>query len=65
MAYRDAYKAAFTDPEFADMGKKISEDFEPMAWEDVTALMEKIGATSPQALAFMNGMLRKQGLQGE
>jgi tripartite-type tricarboxylate transporter receptor subunit TctC len=65
MAYRTAYKAAFTDPEFAEMGKKISEDFEPMAWEDVTALMEKIGATSPQALAFMNGMLRKQGLQGE
>jgi hypothetical protein len=63
--YRGAFKAAFTDPEFSEMGKKISEDFEPMAWDDITPLIQKLGATSPEAMAFTSAMLRKQGVQGE
>jgi tripartite-type tricarboxylate transporter receptor subunit TctC len=63
--YRETYKAAFTDPEFVAMGKKISEDFEPMAWDDVTQLIKNLGDTSPEAIAFTTAMLRKQGIQGE
>jgi tripartite-type tricarboxylate transporter receptor subunit TctC len=64
-AYRNAYKAALTDPEFLELGKKISEDFEPMTWEDVTSLIQTLGKTSPEAIAFTSSMLRKQGVQGE
>ncbi len=64
-AYRDAYQAAFNDPEFAEAGKKVSEGFEPMSHEDVDALIHKLGATSPEALTYISGMLNKQGLEGE
>lgn len=63
--YRDAYKKAFDDPDFADAGKKISEDFEPMSHEDVTFLIQSLGKTSPEAIAFIADMLKKQGLEGE
>lgn len=64
-AYREAFQAAFTDPEFAEMGKKISEDLEPMSYQDVDLLVQKLGATSPEAVAFISAMLRKQGLEPE
>jgi tripartite-type tricarboxylate transporter receptor subunit TctC len=64
-AYRDAYKAVSADPEFAEMAKKISENFEPMTWEDANQLLQKLGATSPEALAFMSAMLKSQGLTSE
>jgi tripartite-type tricarboxylate transporter receptor subunit TctC len=64
-AYRAAYQAAFTDPAFAEMGKKISDDFEPIAYEDVEFLMQKLGATSPEAVKFISTMLHKQGVEAE
>ena len=64
-AYREAYRNAFTDPAFAELGKKISEDLEPMAHEDVEYLIKKLGATSPEAIAFITAMLHKQGLEAE
>jgi len=64
-AYRETYKKAFTDPEFIAMGKKISDDFEPMTWDDITQLIKDLGETSPEAITFTNGMLRKQGIQVE
>jgi tripartite-type tricarboxylate transporter receptor subunit TctC len=64
-AYREAYQNAFTDPAFAEMGKNISDDLEPMSWEDVEFLMKKLGATPPEAIAFITEMLRKQGLETE
>ena len=63
--YRETYKKAFTDPEFVAMGKKISDDFEPMAWDDITKLLKDLGETSPEAITFTNDMLRKQGIQVE
>ncbi len=63
--YRDAYAHAFTDPDFADAGKKISEDFEPMSHEDVTFLIQSLGKTSPEAIAFIADMLKQQGVEGE
>ena len=62
-AYRQAYQHAFTDPAFAETGKQISDDLEPMAWEDVELLMKKLGSTPPAAISFITDMLRKQGLE--
>ena len=64
-AYRNAFAAAFTDPEFAELGRKVSEDFEPMTNKDMEYLIGKLGATSPQAMAFIASMLHRQGLQSE
>jgi len=64
-AYREAYARAGKDPEFAEHGKKISEDFEHMGAEDVTFLIQSLGKTSPEAIAFIADMLKKQGLEGE
>jgi hypothetical protein len=43
----------------------VSEDFEPMSYQDVDLLIDRLGATSPEAVEFIAGMLRKQGLEGE
>jgi tripartite-type tricarboxylate transporter receptor subunit TctC len=64
-AYRDAFQAAFTDPEFAELGKKVSEDLEPMSHQDIDFLVQRLGATPPEALTFISTMLRKQGLESE
>lgn len=64
-AYREAYAQAGKDPEFAEHGKKISEDFDHMGAEDVTFLIQSLGKTSPEAIAFIADMLKKQGLEGE
>jgi tripartite-type tricarboxylate transporter receptor subunit TctC len=64
-AYREAYAQAGKDPEFAEHGKKISEDFDHMGAEDVTFLIQSLGKTSPEAIAFIADMLKRQGLEGE
>lgn len=64
-AYREAYSSAFTDPAFIQLGKKISEDFEPMPYDDVDFLVRKLAAIQPQAIAYIGTMLRKQGIQAK
>src|SRR5262249_7366782 len=64
-AWREAYKAAAADPEFAELGKRISEDIDPMAYEDVELLIQRLGGTPPEAIAFLSAMLRKQGIEAE
>jgi hypothetical protein len=61
-AYRDAYQAAINDPGFAEIGKKISEGFEPISYEDVNFLIGKLGDTPPEAGSYISAMLRKQGI---
>jgi len=61
-AYREAFNHAFEGTEFAEMGKKISEDFEPMAWQDVDFLIDRLGSTPPEAVTYINAMLRRQGI---
>ena len=61
-AYRDAYRSAIADPDFAEIGKKISEGFEPMAYEDVNFIIGKLGGTPPEAGSYISAMLRKQGI---
>src|SRR4051812_2062454 len=64
-AYREAFAEAAKDPEFAEQGKKVSEDFEPMTAEDVTFLIQSLGDTSPEAIGYSDKMLKKQGLETE
>ncbi len=64
-AYREAYKSLSADPAFGELGRKISEDFEPMSYRDVEALIAKIGSTPPEAIAYIGAMLRRQGVTAE
>ena len=64
-AYRAAFKEAADDPAFAEAGKKVSDEFTPMSYEDVTLLIGKLGSIQPEALTYISTMLHKQGLEGE
>jgi hypothetical protein len=64
-AHRQAYEAASHAPEFAELGRKISEDLEPMGHDDVTLLISRLGTTTPEAIAAISAMLRRQGIEGE
>lgn len=60
--YNTAFEKLMKDPEFAELGKKISEDFEPMARNDVEFLVKTLTDTPDEALGYMKELLRKQGL---
>lgn len=64
-AYRRAYLATTAVPEFGELGRKISEDLEPMGYEDVELLIQKLGATPPEAVAAIGAMLRRQGIPAD
>src|SRR5262249_42736566 len=53
-AYREAFNHAFEGTEFSELGKKISEDFEPMSWQDVDFLIDQLGSTPPEAVNYIN-----------
>jgi hypothetical protein len=53
------------DPAFVELGRKISEDFEPMSYRDVESLIARIGSTPPEAIAYIGAMLRRQGVTTE
>ena len=50
------------DKEFFDLGKKISEDFETQDGEGVATLIKNLGETTPESIAYINTMLKGQGL---
>lgn len=60
--YDTAFGKLMADPEFSEMGKKISEDFEPMSRADVELLVRTLSSTPDEALGYMKDMLRKQGM---
>jgi hypothetical protein len=64
-AHREAYQTASSGSDFAELGKKISEDLEPMAYDDVVFLINRLGGTTPEAVAAISAMLRKQGVEAE
>jgi tripartite-type tricarboxylate transporter receptor subunit TctC len=61
--YRQAYHELGNDPEFIEQGKKMSEDFAPMAYPDVERLVKTLDETPGEATQFTNVLLRKQGVQ--
>lgn len=64
-AYRAAFDKAFTDPDFADLGKSVSEDFEPMYAADIVQMINALSSATPEATQFIKRMLERQGLKGE
>src|SRR5712675_815680 len=61
-AHRAAYEAASAGTDFAALGKKISEDLEPMGHDDVTSLIQRLGGTTSEAVSAIGAILRKQGI---
>ncbi|MEA2976747.1 MAG: hypothetical protein QOF19_2267 [Alphaproteobacteria bacterium] len=64
-AYRAAFNKLFSDAEFIEKAKKVSEDFELQHANDMEATVMTLGGTPPEALTYISTMLRKQGLGGE
>jgi tripartite-type tricarboxylate transporter receptor subunit TctC len=63
--YRKAYRELADDPEFIEQGKRMSEDFVPMSYRDVEELVRTLDRTPPEATAYTNALLRKQGIQAK
>jgi hypothetical protein len=61
-AYDEAFERLMNDKELTELGKKISEDFEPMSRQDVEILIKTLVDTPNEALGYMKVMLQKQGL---
>jgi tripartite-type tricarboxylate transporter receptor subunit TctC len=61
--YRKAYKELGTDPDFIEQGRKMSEDFVPMSYQDIARLVKTLDETPAEATEFTNVLLRKQGVQ--
>jgi tripartite-type tricarboxylate transporter receptor subunit TctC len=60
--YREAFDKMAQDKQFLDLGKRISEDFEAQKGEDVGKLIASLGETPPEAIDYINAMLKRQGL---
>lgn len=60
--YRTAYAKASADPEFAVLGRKISQDFSVQLVTDVEALIKTLGGIPDRSLDYMNVVLKKQGI---
>jgi tripartite-type tricarboxylate transporter receptor subunit TctC len=62
-AYREAYAKIATDPDFVELGQRISEDFTPMSYHDVEQLVSNLADTPPDVMEYLTAMLAKQGLK--
>lgn len=63
-AYRKAYRDMIADAEFNARGRRMSEVFAPMTDADVTGLVKSVVDTPPEAVDYLAGLLRKQGISG-
>ena len=63
--YRRTYARMAQNPDFIELGKKTSDDFLPMLSGEVETLVNGLGKSSPEAMAYMNVLLKKQGLPVE
>src|SRR5262245_12896474 len=63
-AYRKAFREIMADPEFTERGRRMSEVFAPMAETDVIELVKDVVGTPPEAVDYLNVLLRKQGISG-
>ena len=63
--YRVAFQKAVEDPDFATLGKRISDDLSPMSHQSVEFLVRKMAGTTDEAEEFVKKLQRKQGLRVE
>lgn len=61
-AYREAFVKMAKDPDFQERGRTISQDLDSQSGEDVEKLIKTLDQTSPQALEYINGLMKKQGI---
>jgi tripartite-type tricarboxylate transporter receptor subunit TctC len=64
-AYRDAFNKLAADPDFIAKGKIFSDDFVPTPARDIEHRISTLAHTSSQAIDYITGLLRKQGLNVE
>jgi tripartite-type tricarboxylate transporter receptor subunit TctC len=62
-AYREAFRHAMRNPEFIDKLKRINADIIEMSAADTEALVAQLAGTSDAAIAYMQGLQRKQGIR--
>jgi tripartite-type tricarboxylate transporter receptor subunit TctC len=63
-AYVKAYRDISADPEFLAHGRRISEVFAPMTDTDIRSLIQAVADAPPEAIAYLDTMLRRQGISG-
>jgi hypothetical protein len=63
--YRAAFRKMTADPEFLALGKRMSDDFQPMEQKDVEYLINGLAHTPSDATDYMKTLLRSQGLRVE
>ena len=64
-AYREAFRKSVEDPEFAEIGKRISEEFLPMSYKDVETMITALADTPLEVVDYMTAVLTKQGLNAK
>ena len=64
-AYRNAFNSTFRDSSFRDKLQQIDSELTEMSADEVTALIARITATSPDVLNYMRSVARKQGIKAE
>jgi hypothetical protein len=62
-AYRAAFRSAMRNPEFVEKLKRINADIIEMSAADTAALVGQLAGTSDAAIAYMQGLQRKQGIR--
>ena len=63
--YRTAFRKFSVDPEFVELGDKISEGFAPAEGSAVEAAAKTLAETPPEALSYLTDLMRKQGLRAQ
>ena len=63
-AYCKAYRDMSADPEFLAQGRRISEVFAPMTDRDIRSLIQTVADAPPEAIAYLDNLLRQQGISG-
>jgi tripartite-type tricarboxylate transporter receptor subunit TctC len=61
--YREAFRKTAADREFVEEGNKISDGFVPMTGPDIESVTRALAGTPPEALDYIKGLMRKQGLR--
>jgi hypothetical protein len=62
--YIKAYRDMSADPEFLSHGRRISEVFAPMTDADIRSLIQAVADAPPEAIGYLDTMLRRQGISG-
>ena len=61
--WREAFRATVRDPEFAELGQRISDEFAPVSYEDIELLITTLAETPPEVVDYLTSLLAKQGLK--